>query len=178
MRMGLGKFHIMSILQGVLLAGAAIADASVENHIERSFQVTPGGRLTIDADRGTIEVRTADRDQVDVKIERKVKRGKKWSVEEVLADLPITFDHSDGGVTIRAKYGEKSAWRWKRERNRLQVKFLITVPEQYNVDLKSQGGKHFGRGSGRRGSQPDVGWESPDRKNQRSRLGADSGRQY
>ena len=140
MRVGLGKFQIMPILQGLLLVGTAIADARVENDIERSFQVTPGGRLTIDADRGTIEVRTAERDQVDVKIERKVKRGKKWSVEEVLADLPITFDHSDGGVTIRAKYGEKNAWRWKRERNRLQVKFLITVPQRYNVDLKTQGG--------------------------------------
>ena len=140
MQMGLGKFQIMSILQGLLLAGTAIADASVENDIERSFQVTPGDRLTVDADRGTIEVRTADRDQVDVKIERKVKRGKKWSVEEVLEDLPITFDHNDNGVTIRAKYGEQNFWRWKRERNRLQVKFLITVPEQYNVDLKTQGG--------------------------------------
>ena len=77
MRMGLSKFHIMSIVQGLLLAGTAIAEASVENNIERSFQTTPGGRLTIDADRGSIEVRMADRDQVDVKIERKVKRGKK-----------------------------------------------------------------------------------------------------
>ena len=140
MRMGLGNFHIMSILQGLLLAGTAIADASVENDIERSFQVKSGGRLTVDADRGTIEVRTAARDQVDVKIERKVKRGKKWSVEEVLEDLPITFDHSDSGVTIRAKYEEKNRWRGNRERNRLQVKFSITVPEQYNVDLKTQGG--------------------------------------
>ena len=140
MRMGFSKFHIMPILQGLLLAGTALADAGVENHIERSFQVTPGGRLTIDADRGTIEVRTADRDQVDVKIERKVKRGKKWSVEEVLADFPITFDHSDGEVTIRAKYEEKSLWRWNRERDRLQVKFLLTVPQRYNVDLKTQGG--------------------------------------
>ena len=74
MRMGFGQFQVVSILQSLLLAGAAIADASVENHIERSFQVTPGGRLTVDADRGSIEVRTADRDQVDVKIERKVKR--------------------------------------------------------------------------------------------------------
>ena len=140
MRMGFSKFHIIPILQGLLLAGTALADAGVENHIERSFQVTPGGRLTIDADRGTIEVRTADRDRVDVKIERKVKRGKKWSVEEVLEDLPITFDHDDSGVTIRAKYGEKSAWRRNRERSRLQVKFLITVPQRYNVDLKTQGG--------------------------------------
>ncbi|RKU05946.1 hypothetical protein C6502_20890 [Candidatus Poribacteria bacterium] len=140
MRIGFGKFQIMLILQGVLFAGLTIADAAVENNIERSFQVTPGGRLTVDSDRGSIEVRAADRDQVDVKIERKVKRGRKWSVEEVLEDLPITFDHSDGGVTIRAKYGEKNSWPWNRERNRLGVKFLITVPQRYNVDLKTLGG--------------------------------------
>ena len=128
MQMGLGKFQVISILQGLLLAGAAIADTSAENHIEKSFQVTPGGRLTVDADRGTIEVRTADRDQVDVKIERKVKRGKKWSVEEVLADLPITFDHSGNGVTIRAKYGEKNAWRWKRGKKSITGQILDYRP--------------------------------------------------
>ena len=140
MRMGLGKFHIMSIFQGLLLAGAAIADASVENHIERSFHATPGGRLTVDSDRGSIEVSTADRDRVDITIERKVKKNGKWSVEEVLEDFAITFDHSDDGVTIRAKYDRGHPWRWKRERNRLRVKFLITMPQRYSVDLKTLGG--------------------------------------
>lgn len=106
---------------------------------ERSFQVTPGGRLTIDADRGSIEIRTADRNLVDVKIERKVKKDGKWSVEEVLEDFAITFDHSEDGVTIRAKYDRKNLWRWNRERNRLRIKFLITVLQRYNVDLKTLG---------------------------------------
>ena len=139
MRIGSGKFQIMLILQGVLFAGLAIADAAVEDNIERSFQVAPGGRLTVDSDRGSIEIRTADRDQVDVKIERKVKRGGKWSVEEVLEDFAITFDHSNDGVTIRAKYDQKNTRQWSRERNRLGVKFLITVPQRYNVDLKTLG---------------------------------------
>ena len=149
MRMRFGKFQIMLMLQGVLLAGAAIADAGVENNIERSFQVASGGRLTVDADRGSIEVRTADRDLVDVKIERKVKRGGKWSVEEVLEDFPITLDHSDDGVMIRAQYDREILRRWNRERNRLRVKFLITVPQRYNVDLKNFRGRHFRWGSGR-----------------------------
>ena len=138
MRMGFGKFQIMLILQGVLFAGMAVADAA-DNNIKRSFQVVPGGRLTVDSDRGLIEVRTADRDQVDVKIERKVRRIGKWSVEEVLEDFPITFDHSDDGVTIRAKYDGGLLRRWNWERNRLQIKFLITVPQRYNVDLKTAG---------------------------------------
>ena len=52
MRMGFGRFQIMLILQGVLFAGMAVADASVDNNIKRSFQVVPGGRLTVDSDRG------------------------------------------------------------------------------------------------------------------------------
>ena len=140
MRMGFGKLQIILMLQGVLLAGMAIADAAVENNIERSFQVVPGGRLMVDADRSSIEVRTADRDLVDVKIERKVKKDGKWSVEEVLEDFAITFDHSDDGVVIRTKYNRKNLWRWNRERNRLRIKFLITVPQRYNIDLKTSGG--------------------------------------
>ena len=137
---GFGRFQIVLILQCVLFTGLAIADAAVENHIENSFQVTPGGRLMVDSDRGAIEVRTADSDHVDVKIERKVKKDGKWSVEEVLEDFAITFDHSDDGVTIRAKYDKKNRRRWKQERNRLRIKFLITIPQRYNVDLKTLGG--------------------------------------
>ena len=140
MRMGFGKFPVISILQGLLFAGAAVADADAEDHVERSFHVAPGGRLTIDADRGSIEVRTADRELVDVKIERKVRRNGKWSVEELLEDFTITFDQRDDGITIRAKYDKKDLRRWSRERNRLRVKFLITVPQRYNVDLKTSGG--------------------------------------
>ena len=140
MRRGLGKFQIIPILQGLLFARTTLADAVVEDHIERLFQVTPGGRLTLDADRGLIEVRTTDRDYVDVKIERKVKKNGKWSVEEVLEDFAITFDQNDDGVTVSAKYGQKQPWRRNRERNRLEVKFLIAVPQQYNVDLKTSGG--------------------------------------
>ena len=140
MKMGFGKLQITSILQSLLFAGTTIVDASVENHIERSFQVTSGGRLTVDADRGSIDVLTVDRDVVDIKVERKVKKNGKWSVEEVLEDFAITFDHSNDGVTISAKHKRGNPWRRNRERNRLQVKFLITVPQQYNVDLKTLGG--------------------------------------
>ena len=140
MKMGFGKLQITSILQRLLFAETTTVDASVENHIERSFQVTPGGRLTVDSDRGSIEVRTVDRDLVDIKIERTVKQNGKWSVEEVLEDCAITFDHSNDGVTISAKYKHGNPWRRNRERNRLQVKFLITVPQQYAVDLKTLGG--------------------------------------
>ena len=140
MERAFGRFQIVSLLQGLLFAGAAIADVGAENHIERSFQVSPGGRLTIDADRGAIEVRTGDRDVVDVKIERKVKKKGKWAIEEVLDDFAITFDQSDDGVTIRAKHAREILRRWSRERNRLQVRFWVIVPERYNVDLKTAGG--------------------------------------
>ena len=140
MRMGLGKFQIVSLLQGLLFTGVAMADAAVENHIERSFQVAPGGLLTIDADRGSIEVRTGDHDVVDVKIEKKVKKNGEWTIEKVLDDFAITFDQNDDGVTIRAKHNGEILRRWSRERNRLRVKFLITVPQRYNVDLKTAGG--------------------------------------
>ena len=139
MSIGFGTFQIISILHYALFTGTVDADAVVENSIERSFQVAPSGRLTVDTDRGTIEVRTADRDHVDVKIERKVKRSGKWSLEKVLEDFVVTFDHSDNEVAIKAKYDQVNQWRRNRERNRLQIKFLITVPQQYNVDLKLQG---------------------------------------
>ncbi len=55
---------MLLILQCLLFTGVVFAGDFAEDKIEKSFQVAPGGRLTIDADRGPIEVRTAARNVV------------------------------------------------------------------------------------------------------------------
>ncbi len=111
----------------------------IMDNIERSFQVTSGGRLTIDSDWGSIDVQTAERDGVDALIKRGIKAADDKRAEEILKDLEITFEQDGSDVKIEAKF-KRGRKYWKNDLNRLKVLFSITVPEKYHVDLRTAGG--------------------------------------
>ena len=111
----------------------------IMDSIERSFQVTSGGRFTIDSDWGSIDVQTAERDGVDVLIKRGIKAADDKRAEEILKDLEITFEQDENNVQIEAKF-KQGRKHWKNDVNRLKILFSITVPEKYHVDLRTAGG--------------------------------------
>ncbi|MBI1925900.1 DUF4097 family beta strand repeat protein [Candidatus Poribacteria bacterium] len=136
-----GKSQVMlQILQCLIFAGTVFAGDFVEDKIEKTFQVAPGGRLTIDSDRGSIEVRTAARNVVDVEIEKKVKRKDTRAATEIFKDFVVTLEQKNGrDVVITAKHKRGKDF-WNNGRNQLSVHFRITVPQKYNVDLKTARG--------------------------------------
>ncbi len=122
-----------------LLAASPVACADdPENVITRSFDVGSGGTLTVDTERGSIEVTTTSDSKVEVEITRKVPFGWARNAEEILEDFEIKFDHSGKDVSI---FGEsKRGWDWFGRNNRLRIHYAITVPEKYNLDLNTSGG--------------------------------------
>lgn len=106
--------------------------------IEESFQAAYGGQLTVEADRGAIKINTHDREVIDVKIRVEARAGSRREAEELLDEYIITFDDDGTNLMIESEFedGWSSGWDW----NRLNAKFLITVPERYNLDLKTSGG--------------------------------------
>jgi DUF4097 and DUF4098 domain-containing protein YvlB len=118
----------------------SVALADTEDRITRSFDVKPGGWLKIMADRGSIEVNTSGRDRVDVEITREVDTWTDSEAEEILENFEIELSQSGNDVIIEAKFRKKFSSFWDRIRNRLKVRFIVTVPEKYNVDLHTSGG--------------------------------------
>ncbi|HEV8131034.1 MAG TPA: DUF4097 family beta strand repeat-containing protein [Acidobacteriota bacterium] len=117
-----------------------LAWQGIQDSVNKTFQVRPGGRLVVDADLGSIQVRTGDPSRVDVEVIRKVYAGDRADTESILRDLDLQITQSGNDVTVRAKlpYGYRG-WR-NFGRNRLQLSFNITVPHAYNVDLNTSGG--------------------------------------
>lgn len=110
------------------------------NRIEKTYDVNPNGRLTVTSDIGTVDVQTAARDRVVVIVTKKAKRQLDRQVQEALADFKVTFDSSHSGVSIRGTFQRgRNYWRyWRRQLNQLDIRFLVTVPRRYNVDLNTQ----------------------------------------
>ena len=139
--------------KGVLLAGAiwvallALATslsagaAADDKKITRSFNVDYGGTLTVDSDRGSIEVTTTRAKKVTVEITRKAPFGGAKEADpsaDGWDDFEIKFDHSGKDVSIVAECMDGKGWFGRG--NRLRIHYAITVPAKYNLDLATAGG--------------------------------------
>jgi len=129
----------LPLLAGALLFGAAAFAADKDNNsesfIRKSFDVAAGGKLTIRADRGSIEVKTAAANKVEIEVTREPGRG---AAADILEKHEVTFTQDGNNVNVDARMkDQKSGWF---RGNNLKVHYAVTVPAKYNVNLKTSGG--------------------------------------
>jgi len=123
----------------LLLVTCLVARAGTEEKINKRFAVQPGGRLVVTVDFGSIDVRTNATGEVVVDVLRKVSRSTQAEEEEFLADRPVTFAEEGNTVTISSRAKTKNTGS-SRGRQRTEGNYTITVPAQFNVELKTAGG--------------------------------------
>ena len=100
------------------------------------FPVSPGGRLTVDADFGAIDVRGAADDNLSVRVRRAAALKEDRRAGEILKDFDIQITHETPDVKIEAKFRGPTQ-HWKKRKKRLDVQFEILVPRNYALDLKT-----------------------------------------
>ena len=107
---------------------AVLADAP----IVRTFDVSAGGRLVLDTDRGKVEVRSGRSDAVRVEVERGSD-----SADEIMDDVDLTFSAEDNEVTIngRSRHRWWNVLGWRRN-----LTFVIEVPNDFDLQLETSGG--------------------------------------
>jgi len=121
-----------------LWATTGIADLS--RTIERSFSVAAGGTLDLETDKGSIEVRTSPDPRVDILIDLEADTASKRKAREILDKFSVDIVQFENGVRIEARFDSDRAGFWDRDRKRLQVRFVIVVPQQYDLNLRTSGG--------------------------------------
>jgi DUF4097 and DUF4098 domain-containing protein YvlB len=126
-------------LAAMLLSPGLVTAEDSENNLQKSFTVSNGGKLVVDADRGSIEVAASGTDKVDVQVLRKVTRGSAAEAEEIFGNHEVTFQQEGNQVTVKAR-NKKEAPGWRPWRANLQVRYVVSVPRQFNLDLKTAGG--------------------------------------
>lgn len=111
------------------LAALPLTSQAAEKRFDRSFQVTPGGTLTVDANSSDITIKGTDQDRVEVHV---IVTGSQGAVDSVTTDAQASAD----GVKVTVK-------RHFSLRGMVGVfdsKIQITVPNRYDLDLDSAGG--------------------------------------
>ena len=111
----------------IAFAATSLLAASGEP-LHRSFNVSPGGTLTVDADVGDIRVSSASGNTVTVDVTQSSRSSR---------FMDVTAEQQGNNVVVRGKFEGSRMWNWNFNGD---AKFVISVPASYNVDLATSGG--------------------------------------
>jgi DUF4097 and DUF4098 domain-containing protein YvlB len=122
----------------LLLISLSVAVASEEN-LSRQIDVTPGGKLIVDVDFGTIQVGAGADGKIALEAHRKVELGDETKEKEYLAAAPIAVTKEGNVVTVRARRNE-SWFNWNFGHSRMDASYILQVPKKFDLDLRTSGG--------------------------------------
>jgi len=125
----------------VILAAVPLRAAEVQGDVNQSFKVKEKGVLTLNADLGSVEIRTHRKATVNVDVRFEPRRDvDDREFKSILRDMDLEMTGKNGDVDIRLEYKRGSLRVWDGAGRYVRVSFLITVPEVYNVNVKTSGG--------------------------------------
>jgi DUF4097 and DUF4098 domain-containing protein YvlB len=126
----------------MVLAFTFSVEARVKKEITKSFEASPGGLLNLDTDIGSVDIETSPDKTVEVEILLKAKTSDEEEAEEIFERFEVDFEQEGNDIFITGEYknAEKS-WRfWEKHEKRPQVKFTITIPEEFDVIVETSAG--------------------------------------
>lgn len=112
----------------VAYAFSLIALSAHAELTEKTFDVSKGGALYLKTDVGSLDIDTHDEDTVLLEVQTRGDDADKF-------ELSYEVDGAD--LKVIGEVERSQGWGWNRD---LQVKFLLTVPSDYNLDLNTSGG--------------------------------------
>jgi DUF4097 and DUF4098 domain-containing protein YvlB len=115
----------------LVLFAASSADAA-EKTVERTFTVSPGGALIVDADSASVQVSGGNTNQVTV---RMTARGSKEDLATTRLDA---FQKGDGVTVTMRRRGKESWFNWSSWFGEGHIE--VTVPQRYGISIHTSGG--------------------------------------
>jgi hypothetical protein len=130
MRTAVRTSMVRAALLGSMLAFAANPALAAEKVLDRTFTVTPGGLLTVNADGASITVSGSDSNKVVVHMVAKAS-------QKELDQLKLSAAQGNDGVTVEMLRPERRGWRdW----DDIDAQIEVTVPRNYRVETTTSGG--------------------------------------
>ena len=117
-------------------------DIGDSTDFSKSFAVQPGGQLTMDVDRGDVQVTGGDQDTVGVNVKREVTDASSADATKILKEEHVTLKKKGDEISIAAQsppsLNSFSHLLWRHPN--LNVHYEITVPRNFTVESKTSGG--------------------------------------
>jgi hypothetical protein len=131
-----GKSFPARMMSSIVEAVTMKAQTELKETIKKSFQVSPGGSLTVHSSIGTVEVQEVDSNTVNIELVRTIKTANSSEADEVIKNLHLEFAQNGNDVKVIVNLPEE--WDWNRIK-RLRLDFNISIPRHYNLDVRTVG---------------------------------------
>lgn len=125
---------------GIIICLCLVTNLSAtgfEKKIENSFVAGIGGTLELDSDMGSVTITNNSGNKVTISVLLTAAASTQHKAQEIFDDFELTFENNANDVKIEGNLLNHSLWR----NNRLKVRFNVTVPKNYNLNIKTGGGK-------------------------------------
>lgn len=130
---------LLSTAAVVFTACDEISAGSARDNVQKNFRVEPGGNLTLDSDSGSIEINSDAVNEVRITVEREVRGATDEQANKILKQLDLQFRQEGNNVYIHARRPNEHLFEFVNG-SPLRLRFIITVPRKYSLDLKTGGG--------------------------------------
>ncbi|MCY4223410.1 MAG: DUF4097 family beta strand repeat-containing protein [Bacteroidetes bacterium] len=109
--------------------------------IKKEFKVNPGGMLSLDFDRGNIEIEGTDDNSVKIELERRARAESSDEAERLLESAHrYEFEQDGDDVEISSRVeDERGRMRW-RKGPAVKIRLTVRVPSEYDIDFKTGAG--------------------------------------
>ncbi|MFN0156743.1 MAG: DUF4097 family beta strand repeat-containing protein [Bacteroidota bacterium] len=114
----------------VVITVAAVVGLGADRKFEKKIEVTSGGTFRLNTDVGSVSIVGADTKEVSIVAEVSGAR-------KDVNDFKIDAWKTDNGVEVR---GESPRSNWGFNWGDLEVKYTVTVPHEYSMELNTSGG--------------------------------------
>lgn len=121
--------RILAIIAATLCTSVALA---AQRTFDKQLSAPPGGRLTFDADVGSVTI--VGRDSPEVVVHADLEGS-----QSLLDRLHVSAEQTPSGVTVTARATHEGWFEWFSWGS-TRVDFTIEVPRNYPVDLRTSGG--------------------------------------
>jgi Putative adhesin len=118
---------------------ALTASAASEENISQQVDATPGGKLIVDVDFGTIDVTSGADDKVALEAQRKIDFGNEAREKEYFSATPVTITKDGNVITLRVRGPKQEEW-WNFGHSETHGQYTIHVPKKFGTDLRTGGG--------------------------------------
>ncbi len=126
-------------LAAAVLVVSLPAGQGAEDVLKKTFAVEPGSKLVMDVDRGSIDITTADRNEVQIEVRRTLQKVSDAKAADTFKRHEVTLAQEGKEVRIQAEL-KKAGWSLSSTDSKLQVRFLVSVPPQFNLDVRTSAG--------------------------------------
>jgi DUF4097 and DUF4098 domain-containing protein YvlB len=110
----------------------------MEDYMRQTLDIAPGARFAVDAEMGSIRVRTHDLPRIDVEVMRRVNGWEARGAGPIEEDILLAVEQTEQGIQMELRIDE--ARRLWYQNGRAQIETRLAVPKRLDLALKTSGG--------------------------------------